>query len=98
MIKIMMRLGVENEEKVLNIKERTRGQNLSFNRKSFKRRRRNDFAFFVGERHNFFVYEVVISWNILPQNVINSSSLNTFKAALDKFTKKRLFKHVDGTY
>ena len=88
MIKIMMGLGVEDEEKVLNIKERTRGQNLSYNRKSFKRRRRNDFAFFVGERHNFFVNEVVLSWKILPQNVINSTSLNTFKAALDKFTKK----------
>ena len=46
MIEIMMGLGVEDEEKVLNVKERTRGQNLSYNRKSFKRRRRNDFAFF----------------------------------------------------
>ena len=29
--------------------------NLNYNRDSFKSRRRNDFAFFVAERHNFFL-------------------------------------------
>ena len=73
--------------KDLNIKEKTRGHNLSYNRESFKGRKRNDFAFFVGERHDFFVNRVAPSWNNLPQNVINSLSLNGFKAALDKFTR-----------
>ena len=67
----------------LNIKERTGGHNLSYNRESFKSRRRNYFALFVEEILNFFVNRVAPSWNVLPQNVIDSSSLNDFKAALD---------------
>ena len=42
MFKIMKRLEVEEWEKYLNIKERTRGHNLNYNRESFKSRRRND--------------------------------------------------------
>ena len=72
--------------KDLNIKERTKGNNLSYNGESFKGRIRNDFDIFVGER-NVFVNSVASSWNNLPQNVINSLSQNSFKAALDKFTR-----------
>ena len=39
--------------------------------------------FVVAERHNFFVNRVAPSWDILTTNVINSSNLNGFKAALD---------------
>ena len=60
---------------------------MSYNKKSFKISGRNDFAFFVAERHKFFVNRVAPSWNGLPSNVINFSSLNGFRAALDNFTK-----------
>ena len=86
MFKIMKGLEVVKWEKDLNIIEKTRRHNLSYNKESFKSRS-NDFAFFVKERHNFFVNRVSPSWNILPPNVINASSLNGFKAVLDKFTK-----------
>ena len=46
MFKIMKGFEVLEWEKDLNIKERTRGHNLSYNRESFKSRRRNDFALF----------------------------------------------------
>ena len=87
MFKITKGLEIVEWEKDLSIKERTRGNNLSYNRESFKSIRRNDFAFCRRERHNFFVNRVAPSWNILPPNVINSSCLNCFKAALDQFTK-----------
>ena len=83
----MKGLEVVEWEKQLNIKTRTRGNNLSNKRESFKSRRSNDYAFFVGERNTFFVNRVAPSWNILPSNVINSSNLNDFKAALEKFTE-----------
>ena len=83
----MKGLKVEEWEKDLNIKERIRGNDLSYNSESFKSKRRNDYAVFVVETNNFFVNRVAPSWNILPSNVINSSSLNGFKAALDKFTE-----------
>ena len=80
MFKIMKELEIVEWKKDLNIKEKTRGHNLSYNKKSFKTRRRNDFVFYAAERHNFFV-------NRVAPNVIYSSSQNGFKAALDKFTK-----------
>ena len=43
------------------------------------------------ERHNFFVFRAALSWNVIPSNVINCSSLNGFKAALDKFKKNEHF-------
>ena len=87
MFKIMKGMEVVKWEKDLNIKERTRRHNLSYSKESFKDRRRNDFAFFFGERHDYFVNRVATSWNNFPQNVINSLSLNGFKAALDKFRR-----------
>ena len=49
MFKIMKRLEVLELEKHLNIKVRTREHNLSYNRESFKCRRRNYYDFFVAE-------------------------------------------------
>ena len=80
-------LEVVEWDKDVKIKERTKGHNLSYNRESFKSRRSNDYAFLVGWIHNFFINRVAPSWNILPPNVINSTSLNDFKAALDNFTE-----------
>ena len=77
MFTIMKRLELFELEKDLNIKERTREHNLSYNSKSFKSKRRNDYAFFVAERDNFFVNRVAPCWNVLPPNVVNSSSLNS---------------------
>ena len=65
-----MRFEVVEWEKDLKIKERARGHNLNYNRDSFKSRRRNNFAFFVGERHEFFVNKAIPGWNVLPPNVI----------------------------
>ena len=61
MFKIMKGFEVVEWEKDLNIKQRTRAHNLSHNRESFKSNMRNDFAFFVAERPNFFVNRVVPS-------------------------------------
>ena len=90
MFKIMKGLEVVKWEKDLNIKERTIRHNLSYSRESFKSRAKNDFASFAEERLKwpfFFVNKVASSKNDLPPNMINSSSLNSFKATLDKFTK-----------
>ena len=75
----MKGLEVVEWEKHLNIKARTSEHNLSYNRESFNSKRSNDYAFFerdVGERHYFFINRVTPNWNMLPSNVINSSSLN----------------------
>ena len=42
---------------------------------------------FLLERDKLFFNSVAPRWNVLPSNVINPSSLNGFKAALDKFKK-----------
>ena len=41
-------------------------------------------------RSNFFANRVVNSWNELPDNVVTSPTLNTFKSRLDKFWKDKL--------
>ena len=38
-------------------------------------------------RHHFFSCRVIYRWNSLPQNVIDSSSVNGFKNALDRIRK-----------
>ena len=55
MFKFMKRLEVVEWKKQLNIKTRKREHNLSHNKESLKSRRSNDYAFFVRERHNFFI-------------------------------------------
>ena len=57
---------------------------LCYNNGCFKIRKINDFSSFVGKRHQFFVNRIAKpSWNILPPNVMNFSSLalNGFRAA-----------------
>ena len=73
MFKIMKGLEVSKCGKDLNIKERTRGHTLSYKKDSFKSRRRIDFAFFCCRETQLF--RVAPNWNVLPPNVVNSSSL-----------------------
>ena len=73
MFKIMKGLEVVEWEKHLNIKIRTRRHNLRYKKER--------------ERHNFFINKVAPYWNMLPSTVINSSSLNGFKAVLHNFTE-----------
>jgi hypothetical protein len=40
------------------------------------------------QRENFFAYRVVKSWNSLPQEIIQSKSVNQFKNLLDNFHRK----------
>ena len=61
-----------------------RGNSLRLRRESFKSRLRNDFSQSVTVRHNFFLNRVVPTWNSLPDDVVTSSSLNSFKNALDR--------------
>ena len=46
-------------------------------------------TFWLQRDITFLIIELP-SYNVLPPNVINSSSLNGFKATLDKFTKNGL--------
>ena len=62
-----------------------RGNSLRLRRESFKSRLRNDFSQSVTVRHNFFLNRVVPTWNSLPDDVVTSSSLNSFKSALDRY-------------
>ena len=41
-------------------------------------------------RSNFFANRVVNNWNELPDSVVTSPTLNTFKSRLDKFWKDKL--------
>ena len=61
MFKFMKGLEVVECEKQLNIKTRTRGHTLSYNRESFKSRRSNEYEFSVGARHKFFINRVAPS-------------------------------------
>ena len=64
MFKIMKGLEVVEWEKDLST-EIAREHNLSYNRKSDKSRKRNDFAFFAAARQ-LFVNRVFSSWDVLP--------------------------------
>ena len=59
----------------LNTGSRTRGHKF----KLAKQRSRLEI------RRNYFSQRVVNNWNKLPDNVINASTVNTFKNRLDKF-------------
>ena len=58
-----------------------RGNSLRLHRESFKSRLRNDFSQFVSNK-------IVPTWNSLPDDVETSSTLNTFKSALDRYYKE----------
>ena len=59
------RMGEKIEQKA-----RKRGNNLSFNRESYKNKRTKNYTFYVRERHHFFFNRAVPSWNISTPNVI----------------------------
>ena len=42
-------------------------------------------------RQNFFSYRVVDSWNLLPDNVVNAPSLNSFKSRLDRVWANHMY-------
>jgi len=42
-------------------------------------------------RKYFFTHRVVDTWNALPAEVVNSVSVNSFKARLDKYLNNRGF-------
>ena len=44
----------------------------------------------IKAREQFFSNRIATDWNELPENVINSASLNSFKNNLDKFRKQQL--------
>ena len=61
----------------------TRGNSLNMRRESFSSRIRNSFCSWATIRDNFFVNRVVQTWNSLPNSIVTSPSLNSFKSALD---------------
>ena len=61
-----------------------RGNSRRIRRESFKYKFRNNFAHSVTVRHNFFLNRTAPIWNELPEIVVSSSSLNSFKSSLDK--------------
>ena len=64
-----------------------RGNSLR-RRECFKSILRNDFYQSVTVRHNFFLNRVVPTWKSIPGDVVTSSSLNSFKSALDRYYKE----------
>jgi hypothetical protein len=61
----------------------TRGNSLNMRRESFSSKIRNSFCSWATIRDNFFVNRVVQNWNSLPNSIVTSPSLNSFKSALD---------------
>ena len=61
-----------------------RGNSRRIRRESFKSKFRNNFAHSVTVRHNFFLNRTAPIWNELPEILVSSSSLNSFKSSLDK--------------
>ena len=65
-----------------------RGNSLSMRRESFSSRVRNSFCSWATIRDNFFVNRVVQTWNSLPNNIVTSPSLNSFKSSIDEHFKR----------
>ena len=61
-----------------------RGNSLNLRRESFSSRIRNSFCSWATLRDNFFVK----NWNSLPNAIVTSPSLNSFKSAIDGQFKK----------
>ena len=74
--------------KYLNNIYKTTSPEFQINRN--RSQRENSFTL-VKKRHrlslrgNYFTERVVNDWNSLPENVVSATSLNSFKARLDKF-------------
>ena len=61
----------------LNVRGSTRGNRFKLSKKRTR----------LELRRNFFSQRVVNAWNKLPDSVVDASSVNAFKQALDKFDK-----------
>ena len=61
-----------------------RGNSLRVLRESFPSKRKNNFGSAVSVRHGFFLNSFVPDWNGLPETVIQSKTVNGFKAAFDR--------------
>jgi len=59
----------------------TRGHNLKLSRLTCRSR----------VRHDYFSQRIVEYWNSLPSDVVNASSVNSFKGRLDKHWKDFMF-------
>lgn len=46
------------------------------------------------QRHNFFLNRVANGWNKLPDDVVNSNSVNQFKNKLDKYNDTAIGRHL----
>ena len=44
-------------------------------------------------RHNFYTNRVVNPWNSLPDEIVESKTVNSFKSNLDKFMITGSFRH-----
>ena len=67
-----------------------RGNSLRLIRETFKTAINNRHTSAVNLRHRFFVNRVVPHWNNLPESVVRSSSVSSFKEALDNHMKRLL--------
>ena len=61
---------------------RSRGHNMKIRRELIKNTSKCGTI-----RHNFFINRVTNDWNGLPEDVINSTSINVFKNKIDKIFK-----------
>ena len=64
-----------------------RGNSLSMRRESFNTRVRNSFCSWANTKDNFFVNRVVQTWNPLPNIIVTSPFLNSFKSQLTRNSK-----------
>ena len=67
-----------------------RGNSLRIIRESFSSAAGGRRAGAVKSRHRFFLNRVVPHWNELPESVVRSNSIVSFKEALDKHTNRLL--------
>ena len=61
--------------------DRTRGHSLKIKKNRV----------YTNLRQNFFTYRIVDKWNNLPEEVVNSSTLNGFKNGLDRTWKEHKY-------
>ena len=62
-----------------------RGHKFRLERDSYPSANSNDFCHYVTIRHNFLTNRAVPTWNSLNDYVMESKSLNSFKARLDEW-------------
>ena len=79
-----LRRNVDISEPAVNV----RGNSLSMRRESFSSRIRNSFCSWATIRDNFFVNRIVQIWNSLPNTIVTSPSLNSFKSSIDGHFKR----------